>query len=56
MAYEPDELPRAVCPKCGDVVYDLQDRRGGPIYCTCGAKMVVVQPLADEHRRTRLPD
>lgn len=51
-----DDLPRGVCPKCGDVLYDLDVRRGSEVYCQCGARLIIAAPPGAEERRSRLPD
>lgn len=56
MMDEQEDLPKGVCPRCGDVVYDLDLRRGGPVYCHCGARLIISDPLAPEERPRRLPD
>ncbi|MBI4493125.1 MAG: hypothetical protein HY690_10085 [Chloroflexi bacterium] len=53
---ERDDLPHGVCPRCGDVLYDLDLRRGGEVRCYCGARLIIVQPRELEERPSRLPD
>lgn len=41
---EIDDQPRGTCPRCGNVYYDLDTRRGGEVPCDCGAKLLIVYP------------
>lgn len=50
------DRPRGICPRCGDVYYDLDIRRGERIRCACGAYLRIVLPNEFERERTRLPD
>ena len=56
MTDERDDLPRGVCPKCGDAFEDLDNRRGSEVRCHCGAKIIVASPRLHEEPRWRYPD
>lgn len=52
---EQEDQPRGTCPRCGNVYYDIDTRRGSDVRCDCGSRLLIVFP--DEYERpSRLPD